>query len=265
MSEVVLSVERVSAGYGDASVLRDISISVREREIVAVVGANGAGKTTLLSTIVGLVRASAGRITFKGRDISREPPHRLPEAGLALVPEGGRLFPFMTVEENLQLGAFSPGARKTLAARLDEVMDTFPILREAPRSNGRQALRRRAADVRHRARPDEPPDAPHARRAFGRPVAADGGTRLRDRGAPRAAERPDDRARRAERHGSARLATAPTYSITARSCGRAWPTTSATTGRSRKPIWGCEPVCSPSKGSVTRSWVPGSALRVAPE
>lgn len=133
MSAPMLAVEGVTAGYGDATVLFDASFEVREGEIVAIVGANGAGKTTLLSTVVGLVAARAGRITFRGRDITRRPAHLLPGDGLALVPEGGRLFPFMSVEENLFLGAYAPGVRARLAARLDEVMEIFPILRERRR------------------------------------------------------------------------------------------------------------------------------------
>ncbi|MDB5511641.1 MAG: livF [Enterovirga sp.] len=129
-SAEMLSVENVTAGYGDATVLFDASFSVREREIVAIVGANGAGKTTLLSTIVGLVQARTGRISFRGRDITRRAAHLLPGDGLALVPEGGRLFPFMTVEENLLLGAYSPDSRTKRKERLQEMMELFPILGE---------------------------------------------------------------------------------------------------------------------------------------
>ena len=129
----MLAVQGLTAGYGDATVLWDVSVEVRPGEIVAIVGANGAGKTTLLSTITGLVRARSGRIEFRGADITRRPAHLLPGDGLALVPEGGRLFPFMSVEENLQLGAFTPGARAGLAARLAEVMALFPVLGERRR------------------------------------------------------------------------------------------------------------------------------------
>ena len=126
----MLDVSGVSAGYGDAKVLFDASFTVQEREIVAIVGANGAGKTTLLSTVAGLVKATSGRISFRDHDITRRPAHLLPGDGLALVPEGGRLFPFMTVEENLMLGAYSPGSRSRLNERLGEVMSIFPILGE---------------------------------------------------------------------------------------------------------------------------------------
>lgn len=129
-ASVMLSIENVTAGYGDATVLFDTSFKVHTGEIVAIVGANGAGKTTLLSTIVGLVAARTGRIMFRGRDITKRPAHLLPSDGLALVPEGGRLFPYMTVEENLTLGAYSPASRQGLAARRDEMMQMFPILHE---------------------------------------------------------------------------------------------------------------------------------------
>ncbi len=131
--EALLAVEAVTAGYGDATVLWDVSVAVHPGEIVAIVGANGAGKSTLLSVITGLVQARSGRIAFRGADITRRAAHLLPGDGLALVPEGGRLFPFMSVEENLQLGAFSHGSgasRAKLAARLDEVMAIFPVLAE---------------------------------------------------------------------------------------------------------------------------------------
>ncbi len=130
LGETLLAVQSVTAGYGDATVLWDVSVEVRAGEIVAIVGANGAGKSTLLSVVTGLVRARSGRVAFRGVDITRRAAHRLPGDGLALVPEGGRLFPFMSVEENLQLGAFPRASRARLAARLDEVMDIFPVLAE---------------------------------------------------------------------------------------------------------------------------------------
>ena len=126
----MLAVEGVTAGYGDATVLWDVSLAVHPGEVVAVVGANGAGKSTLLSVITGLLRPRAGHVRFRGTDITRRPANLLPGDGLALVPEGGRLFPFMSVEENLRLGAFSPGARTSIPARLDEVVALFPVLGE---------------------------------------------------------------------------------------------------------------------------------------
>jgi branched-chain amino acid transport system ATP-binding protein len=126
----VLRVTDLCAGYGDVPVLEGVSLEVSEGEVVSVVGANGAGKTTLLSTICGLVRARSGRIALRGADITNTPAHETTERGLAMVPEGGRLFPFMTVQENLELGAYVRAARPAMAARLHEVMEIFPILGE---------------------------------------------------------------------------------------------------------------------------------------
>ena len=124
----LLSVEGVDAGYGDIQVLQDVSLSVGEREIVAVVGANGAGKTTLLSTIAGLVRRTRGRVVYDGQDFGAMPAHAIVARGVVTVPEGGRLFPFMTVRENLELGAFGPQARARLAESMEEAMELFPVL-----------------------------------------------------------------------------------------------------------------------------------------
>jgi branched-chain amino acid transport system ATP-binding protein len=125
-----LSVQNLHAGYGDVAVLHGISFDVAHGAIVAIVGANGAGKTTLLSSIAGLNRASAGQILFAGNDIAHRRADELPEQGLALVPEGGRLFPFMTVRENLELGAYARSSRAHIAQRLDEVQEIFPILKD---------------------------------------------------------------------------------------------------------------------------------------
>jgi branched-chain amino acid transport system ATP-binding protein len=126
----LLSVERLHSGYGDVPVLEDVSLEVAEGEIVSVVGANGAGKTTLLSTICGLVRARSGAIAFRGLSIAGLPAHQIAERGLAMVPEGGRLFPFMTIRENLELGAYVKRARRNTTEQMREVMDVFPILAE---------------------------------------------------------------------------------------------------------------------------------------
>lgn len=126
----VLSLEKVSAGYGDVAVLHEVDLEVGEGEMVSVVGANGAGKTTLLCTISGLTHRLGGKIGFGGTDISSLKAHRVVNLGIAHVPEGGRLFPFMTVQENLELGAFSRSARPGLKAALDEVFELFPVLAE---------------------------------------------------------------------------------------------------------------------------------------
>ncbi|NGN42988.1 ABC transporter ATP-binding protein [Mesorhizobium sp. CGMCC 1.15528] len=125
-----LELSDISAGYGEASVLHDIDLTIARGEIAAIVGANGAGKSTLLSTIAGLIKPTKGSIDFDGSAIAGRRPNELPEQGLVLVPEGGRLFPFMTVKENLELGAYSPKSRATIATRLKEVSEIFPLLRE---------------------------------------------------------------------------------------------------------------------------------------
>jgi len=126
----LLEVESIGSGYGDVPVLGDVSLTVGTDEIVAVVGANGAGKTTLLGTIAGLLACTAGRIRFDGEAIETLPAHTVVTRGLVMVPEGGRLFPFMTVLENLELGAFNASARPRLKASLDDVLTHFPILAE---------------------------------------------------------------------------------------------------------------------------------------
>jgi branched-chain amino acid transport system ATP-binding protein len=129
MSSILL-VEDLYSGYGELPVLDSVSLEVGRGEIVSVVGANGAGKTTLLLTIGGHLQARAGRVTFDGRDITNLAAHKAAELGLVMVPEGGRLFPFMTVLENLELGAYHRAARERLDESLDEVMSLFPILAE---------------------------------------------------------------------------------------------------------------------------------------
>ena len=126
----LLTVENVSSGYGLTPVLRNVSMHVDTGEVVAVVGANGVGKSTLLRTITGLVHPTSGAITFDGVHITGMAAHGIVSHGLALVPEGGRLFAFMTVLENLELGAFNPASRPDVQQSLDEVMELFPILRE---------------------------------------------------------------------------------------------------------------------------------------
>src|SRR5690606_20512234 len=118
-----LAVENVSSGYEDVNVLHDVSLEVREREIVAIVGANGAGKSTLLRTISGLIRARRGKIVFAGETISGLSAHAIVDRRLIMVPEGGRLFPFMTVRENLELGAHNRVARAQMSETLEKVYE----------------------------------------------------------------------------------------------------------------------------------------------
>jgi branched-chain amino acid transport system ATP-binding protein len=126
----LLTVEGLCAGYGDVPVLTDVSLHLDRGEIVSIVGANGAGKSTLLSAIAGLLQPTSGRVECDGADITGRPAHRGPASGMALVPEGGRLFPFLSVEDNLMLGGFACSCKNERLLRLERAMDTFPILRE---------------------------------------------------------------------------------------------------------------------------------------
>ena len=120
-----LEVRGVRGGYGDVTVLKDVSLDVHEKEVVALVGANGAGKSTLLRTISGLLRVTAGEIHFNGERIDHAPPHHVVELGFVQVPEGKQLFPQMTVQENLLAGAMCPRARGERQKSLQEVYGLF--------------------------------------------------------------------------------------------------------------------------------------------
>jgi branched-chain amino acid transport system ATP-binding protein len=126
----MLELEGVNAGYGAFQALFDISMTVAAGEAVAVIGANGAGKTTLLRVISGLLPASGGAMRMEGTDLRATPPHRIIETGIAHVPESRRLFPRLSVEDNLKMGGFIPKARAKHAARLDYVYTLFPRLKE---------------------------------------------------------------------------------------------------------------------------------------
>ncbi len=130
MSAAMLELEGVGAGYGQFQALFDLSMRVEAGEAVAVIGANGAGKTTLLRVISGMLPARAGTIVMEGVDLKATPPHRIIETGIAHVPESRRLFPRLTVEDNLRMGAFTKAARDRFRERLDYVYELFPRLRE---------------------------------------------------------------------------------------------------------------------------------------
>jgi branched-chain amino acid transport system ATP-binding protein len=125
----LLAVDGLRAGYGEVEVLRGVSLAIDAGEIVALLGSNGAGKTTLINAVCGLVAASAGAVRFDGRDITRAHYKRIVEAGLIQVPEGRKLFPNLTVRENLELGAYRRG-RARRAENLERVFGIFPRLRE---------------------------------------------------------------------------------------------------------------------------------------
>jgi len=126
----MLSLAAVSAGYGSFSALFDISLEVPQGEAVGVIGPNGAGKTTLMRVISGLVPLRGGAMMLDGRPIGGLPAHRIVELGIAHVPENRRLFPRLTVEDNLRIGAFIPQARARFAQQLDRIYDMFPRLKE---------------------------------------------------------------------------------------------------------------------------------------
>jgi branched-chain amino acid transport system ATP-binding protein len=126
----MLSLENVDVYYKELQAIWGLSLEVSEAEIVALIGPNGAGKTTTLNTISGLLKSSKGDIRFLGQSIIKEPPHKIVELGLSLVPETGKIFTGMSVYENLELGAFVPNARKVKAQSLERVYEIFPRLAE---------------------------------------------------------------------------------------------------------------------------------------
>jgi branched-chain amino acid transport system ATP-binding protein len=126
----VLQLTSVTAGYGQFTALWDVSLRVDSGEAVAVVGPNGAGKTTLMRVISGLIAPRAGEIGFEGRPIGGHPAYEIVGRGIAHVPEGRRIFPALTVADNLKMGAFLPAARRKFAESLARVYALFPVLAE---------------------------------------------------------------------------------------------------------------------------------------
>jgi len=133
MGGALLEISKLEAGYGEVQVLWGISLAVAQRRLTTIVGANGAGKTTTLRTIVGSIRPWGGRVLFNGEDVTRLSPHAKAARGLVLVPEGRQLFGAMTVEENLQMGAFSKRAARKFAGSIEQVFTLFPRLKERRR------------------------------------------------------------------------------------------------------------------------------------
>lgn len=126
----MLKVENLSVRYGVIPALRSISFTVNEGEVVALIGANGAGKTTTLHTITGLVDKAGGKVFFEGKDITKTPPHKIVEMGIAHVPEGRRVFPELTVYQNLMLGAYTRKDSAEKKESLETVYGHFPRLKE---------------------------------------------------------------------------------------------------------------------------------------
>jgi branched-chain amino acid transport system ATP-binding protein len=126
----MLDVANLQVNYGAAPAIWDVSLKVGQGELVCVVGPNGAGKSTLINVIAGLHRARGGRLVFGGQDITQLASHRFCGAGIAIVPEGRRLFTGMSVRENLELGSYLPHAKEHRAASLEQVLSLFPALKQ---------------------------------------------------------------------------------------------------------------------------------------
>ena len=126
----MLDIENVSAAYGMVQILRDVSFHVEEKEIISIIGPNGAGKTTLVKAIMGLLHPTNGAIRFKGENIEKLPPYEIVKKGLILIPEGRDIFPRMTVEENLKLGAYTTNGKNNVKEAKEKVYQIFPVLKK---------------------------------------------------------------------------------------------------------------------------------------
>jgi branched-chain amino acid transport system ATP-binding protein len=133
VTETLLKIEALEAGYDDVQVLWGISLKVERGSMTTLLGANGAGKTTILRAITGAIHPYSGRITFQGEDVTRLPAHAKAARGLVLVPEGRQLFSDMTVEENLEMGAYCHRARSRFYEQIEQVYALFPRLKERRR------------------------------------------------------------------------------------------------------------------------------------
>ena len=132
----LLKVNNIDAHYGDVQILHQVSLKVEEKEIITIVGANGAGKSTLLKAIGGILKASSGEIWFMEERIDHLPSHKIVENGLIRIPEGRKIFPTMTVLENLELGSYLPVAKAKRAESLEKVFRLFPILKNRQKQSG---------------------------------------------------------------------------------------------------------------------------------
>ncbi|MCS7134219.1 MAG: ABC transporter ATP-binding protein [Candidatus Caldarchaeum sp.] len=134
----LLQTTQLNAGYSKLQILWNVNITVPEKSVTALIGSNGAGKTTLIKVLSGLIKPYSGKVFFKNADITGLPPHRIRQMGLSVVPEGRRLFPNLTVRENLLMGAYTIKNRQELEERIAWVEDLFPILRERRKQPARQ-------------------------------------------------------------------------------------------------------------------------------
>lgn len=130
MTSPLLAMDDIRASYGDLQALFNITLEVKAGEVVTLIGANGAGKTTTLRVISGLLRSKHGKVQFEGKEISNLPAHEIVMRGVSHVPEGRQLFPHMSVEENLALGAYTPRLRPQLKQKIEEQFEFFPRLKE---------------------------------------------------------------------------------------------------------------------------------------
>jgi branched-chain amino acid transport system ATP-binding protein len=126
----MLEVEKISAAYGMVQILRDVSFTVKEREIISIIGPNGAGKTTLVKTIMGLLHPKTGTIRFKNENIEKCPPYEIVKKGITMIPEGREIFPTMTIEENLLLGAYTVNGKDKIKDTKEKVYQIFPVLKK---------------------------------------------------------------------------------------------------------------------------------------
>jgi branched-chain amino acid transport system ATP-binding protein len=126
----MLEVENLSSGYGTVQILWDVSFRINEKEIICIIGPNGAGKTTLVRTIAGLLPTKTGIIRFKGENIEKTPPYEIVKKGLTLIPEGREIFPRLTVDENMRLGAYTINDKSKVAELKERVYQIFPVLKK---------------------------------------------------------------------------------------------------------------------------------------
>ena len=145
----MLELDKVSSGYDKVQILWDVSFQIKEKEIVSIIGPNGAGKTTLVKTIMGLLPAKTGTITFQKEAIQKLPPYEIVKKGLVMIPEGREIFPRMTVEENLLLGAYTIKDKKAVQDTKEKVFEIFPVLKEKGEGKGSNFERRGTANACH--------------------------------------------------------------------------------------------------------------------
>ncbi|MEI2659033.1 MAG: ATP-binding cassette domain-containing protein [Bifidobacterium adolescentis] len=233
----MLEVKNLSVSYGAIEAVKDISFTVNDGEIVSLIGANGAGKTTTLHTITGLVPAKSGSVMYNGVDLLKTHNNKIVTLGMAHIPEGRHVFTRMSVEENLEMGAFSLKDQSDLKKDLDMVYGLFPRLKERRNQKAGTLVRRRAADAGDGPRADEPSeDDPHGRAVHGPVPEARQGDLLHHPQAARAGHH--DSAGRAERQDGAvdrrpriRAGNRPYHD------GRRRQGTAATTSRCARRIW----------------------------